>query len=66
MVSSKDHLDISPSNILKPTIENQSAEDRQEFEEYKRQLIEEAEAKYLANFKMDKHQKIVKQGEIEM
>lgn len=53
MVGSKDYSYISPNNIVKPTMENLSAEDHQEFKEYKRQLIEDAEAKYLPNFKMD-------------
>jgi hypothetical protein len=53
MVGSKDYSYISPNNIVKPTMENLSGEDHQEFKEYKRQLIEEAKAKYLPNFEMD-------------
>jgi hypothetical protein len=47
-------------------MENLSLKDQQEFKEYKRQLIKEVEAKYLANFKMDWHKKIIKKGEIGM
>jgi hypothetical protein len=39
MDDSKDHSDICPSNIVKPTMETLSAEDQQEVEEYKWQLI---------------------------
>jgi hypothetical protein len=53
MASSKDRTDVSPNNIVKLTLENLSTEDHQKFENYKRQLIEEVQARYLANFKMD-------------
>jgi hypothetical protein len=66
MADSKDHSDISPSNIVKPTMENLSTEDQQEFEDYKRQLIEEVETEYLANIKVDRPQKIVWQGECDL
>jgi hypothetical protein len=46
MVGSKDHSDISPSNIVKATMENLLTKDQQEFQEYKRQLINEAKGKY--------------------
>lgn len=59
MVGSKDRTNVSLSNIVKPTLENLSAEDQQQFEDYKRQLIKEAEAEYLDNFKVDWYQKIV-------
>lgn len=59
MVGSKDRSDISPSNIVKLTMEKLSGKGLQRFEDYKRQLIEEAREKYLANFKVDRHQKIV-------
>lgn len=59
MVGSKDRTNVSLSNIVKPTLENLSAEDQQQFEDYKRQLIKEAEAEYLDNFKVDRYQKIV-------
>jgi hypothetical protein len=44
-------------------MESLSAEDQLEFEEHKKHLIKEAEAKYLANFKVEKHQKVVRQRE---
>ena len=50
MAGLKDHSDISPSNIIEMTMESLSAEGPHEFEEHKKQLIKEAEAKYLANF----------------
>jgi hypothetical protein len=59
MVGSKDRTNVSLSNIVKPTLENLWAEDQQQFEDYKRQLIKEAEAEYLDNFKVDRYQKIV-------
>jgi hypothetical protein len=34
------------------------AEEQQEFEEHKEQLIKEAQAKFLSNFKMDGNNKI--------
>jgi hypothetical protein len=40
---------------MKPTLQNLSAKDQHEFEDYQRQLIKGAEAKYLAHFKMDQH-----------
>jgi hypothetical protein len=42
MVDPINHYDVSPSNIIEPTMETLSAEDRQEFEEHKEQLIKEA------------------------
>jgi hypothetical protein len=39
MVVSKDSSDISPNNIIEPTMETLSAEDQKEFEEHKEQLI---------------------------
>jgi hypothetical protein len=58
MVGSIDHSDVSPSNIIKPTLEVLSAEDQQDFKEHKEQLIKEAHAKFLANFKVDRNQKV--------
>jgi hypothetical protein len=52
MVGSKDHSDILSNNV-KSSMEKLSIEDQQRFEDYKRQLIEEVEEKYLANFKVD-------------
>jgi hypothetical protein len=59
MVSSKDNSDVSPNNIIKPTMETLSVEDQQEFEEHKEQVIKEAQAKFLTNFKVDRNHKVV-------
>jgi hypothetical protein len=66
MASSKDNSDISPSNIIVSTIETLSAENEPEFEERKEQLIKEAKAKYLAIFKVDMHQKVVRLRETDL
>ena len=51
MAGSKDSSDVSTSNIIEPTWETLSAEEQLEFEEHEKQLIKEAKAKFLANFK---------------
>jgi hypothetical protein len=61
MVVSKDNSDVSPSNIIEATWETLLAEDQQEFEEHKEQLIKEAQVKFLTNFKMDRNHKVVRQ-----
>jgi hypothetical protein len=61
MAGSRDHSDVSPSNIIEPTMEILSAEDQYEFEEHKEQLIKEAQAKFLANFKVDRNHRVVGQ-----
>jgi hypothetical protein len=53
MAGLKDSSDVSPSNIIEPTMETLSTEDEQEFEEHKEHLITEAQAKFLAIFKVD-------------
>jgi hypothetical protein len=55
MASSKDNSNVSPNNIIEPTLETLLAEDQREFEEHTEQLIKEVKAKYLANFKVDRH-----------
>jgi hypothetical protein len=42
-------------------METLSVEYQQEFEEYKEQLIKEAHAKFLINFKVDRNHKVVHQ-----
>jgi hypothetical protein len=59
MAGSKDSFNISPNNIMEPTMETLSAEDQREFEEHKAQLIKEAQAKFLANFKVVRNQKVI-------
>jgi hypothetical protein len=94
MVGSKDHTNVSTTNIIKPTMASLSADDqhhfddltkREEEEEVLRQLTkrsdkeeedevlrqlkeqrEKATEKYLSYFTVDRHQKIIRQGEIDM
>jgi hypothetical protein len=61
MVGSKDSSEVSTSNIIKPTWETLPIEERLLFEERQEQLIQEAKAKVLANFKMDRNNKVIRQ-----
>jgi hypothetical protein len=61
MVGSKDHTDISPDNILKSAVESLTAEGQQHYEDYMRQANE----KFLSQYTVDRHQKVVKHGEID-
>jgi hypothetical protein len=61
MAGSKDGSEVSTSNIIEPTWETLSAEEQLEFEEHQEQLIKEAKAKFLANFKVDRNNKVVRQ-----
>jgi hypothetical protein len=61
MAGSRDHFNVSPGNIIESTMEILSAADQQEFEEHKEQLIKEAQAKFLTNFKVDTNYKVVRQ-----
>ena len=61
MASSRDSSDISPSNIIKPTWETLPADEQLQFEEHKERMIQEAKAKFLANFKVDRNKKVVRQ-----
>jgi hypothetical protein len=40
MASSKDHTDISPDNILKPTVESLTSDEQQQYKDYMRQAKE--------------------------
>jgi hypothetical protein len=51
MVSSKDHTDISPNNILKSVVESLTTEGQQHYEDYMRQVKE----KFLSQYTMDRH-----------
>jgi hypothetical protein len=66
MVGSKDHTNIFPSNIIKPALESLPADEQQQFWGYMNKVQEEAREKYLAHFTINQHQKIIKQGDIEM
>jgi hypothetical protein len=61
MVGSKDSSDISIGNIIEPTWETLLADEQLQFEEHKEQLIQEAKVKLLANFKVDRNNKVVRQ-----
>jgi hypothetical protein len=60
MVGSKDSSEVSTSNIIKPTRETLPAKEQLLFEECQEQLIQEAKAKFLADFKVDRNNKIVR------
>jgi hypothetical protein len=66
MASSRDSSDISPSNIIEPTWETLPAEEQLLFEERQEQLIQEAKAKFLADFKVDRNNKVVWQRAIDL
>jgi hypothetical protein len=60
MAGSKYSSDGSTSNIIE-TWETLSAEEQLKFEEHQEQLIKEAKTKFLANFKVDRNNKVVQQ-----
>jgi hypothetical protein len=62
MASSKDHTDISPDNILKPAVESLTADEQQHYEDYLRQ----AKEKFLSQYTVDRHQKVVKHGKTDI
>jgi hypothetical protein len=61
MAGSRDSSEVSPSNIIEPTWETLLADEQLQLEEHKEQLIQEARAKFLANFKVDRNNKVVRQ-----
>jgi hypothetical protein len=61
MACSKDSSDVSTSNIIKQTWETLPAEEQLLFEERQEQLIQEAKAKFLADFEVDRNNKVVRQ-----
>jgi hypothetical protein len=61
MAGSRDSSEVSPNNIIEPTWETLPADEQLQFEEHKEQLIQEAKAKFLANFKVDRNNKVVRQ-----
>jgi hypothetical protein len=52
-------FEVSPSNIIEQTWETLPANEQLQFEEHKEQLIQEARATFLANFKVDRNNKVV-------
>jgi hypothetical protein len=61
MAGSRVSSEVSLSNIIEPTWKTLSADEQLQFEEHKEQLIQEAKAKFLANFKVDRNNKVVRQ-----
>jgi hypothetical protein len=61
MAGSRDSSNVSPSNIIEPTWETLLADEQLQFEEHKEQLIQEAKTMFLANFKVDRNNKVVRQ-----
>jgi hypothetical protein len=61
MASSNDSSEVSTSNIITPTWENLPTEEQLLFEECQEQLIQEAKAKFLADFKVDRNNKVIRQ-----
>jgi hypothetical protein len=77
MADSKDQTNVSATNIIKPTMEVLLADDHHHFDDLRRreekevlrQLTEwheKVKGKYLSHFIVDYHQKIIREGEIEM
>jgi hypothetical protein len=62
MVGSKDHTDILPDNILEPAVESLTDDEQHKYEDYVRQ----AKEKFLSQYMVDRHQKVVKHGETEV
>jgi hypothetical protein len=61
MAGSRDSSEVSPSNIIEPTWETLPADEQLQFEEHNERMIQEAKAKFLANFKVDRNNKVVRQ-----
>jgi hypothetical protein len=62
MIGSKDHTDISPDNILKPTVESLTTDEQQQYEDYMRQTKE----KFLSQYTVDRHHMVVQHGETDV
>jgi hypothetical protein len=60
MAGSRDSSDISPSNIIEPTWETLPADEQLQFVEHKERMIQDAKAKFFANFKVDRNKKVVR------
>jgi hypothetical protein len=60
MASSRDSSEVSPSNIIEPTWKTLPADEQLQFEEHKEQMIQEAKSRFLANFKVDRNNKVVR------
>jgi hypothetical protein len=62
MAGPKDHTDISPDNILQLAVESLTADEQQQYEDYMRQ----AKEKFLSQYTVDHHQKVIKHGETDV
>jgi hypothetical protein len=62
MVDSKDHTDISLDNIMKPAVKSLTVDERQQYEDYMCQ----AKDKFLSQYTVDRHQKVVNHGETDV
>jgi accessory colonization factor AcfC len=62
MVDSKYHTGISLDNILRPVVESLTADEQKQYED----LMHQAKENFLSQFTVDRHQKVVKHGEIEV
>jgi hypothetical protein len=60
MAGSKDSSEVSTSNIIKPTWETLAAKEQLLFKEPQEQLIKEAKAKFLDDFKVVRNNKVVR------
>jgi hypothetical protein len=60
MDGSRDSSDISLSSIIEPTWDTLPADEQLQFEEHKEQMIQEAKARFLTNFKVDRNNKVVR------
>jgi hypothetical protein len=60
MAGSRDSSEVSPSNIIELTWETLPADEQLQFEERKEQMIQEAKSRFLANFKVDRNNKVVR------
>jgi hypothetical protein len=56
-----DSSEVSTNNIIKPTWETLPAEEQLMLEERQEQLIQEAKAKFMADFKVDRNNKVIRQ-----
>jgi hypothetical protein len=62
MADSKDHIDISPDNMLKPVVDSPTTNEQQQYEDYMCQ----AKEKFLSQYTVGRHKKVVKHGETDV
>lgn len=66
LASSKDRTDVSQNNILRSTLESLLVDEQRQFEDLIDQAHEAAKEKFMSHFIVDGHQKITKQGKINL